>query len=699
MVGNDLVLEFYSEEIPARMQKDARETLERLLAKELLQRRLSYQTLKTYTTSRRLTAHVIKLSPHQEDQDEVKKGPRVNAPDKAIQGFLKTVGLADVSQCHIMTDKKGEFYSYRIEKQGKATETLLPGVVQNLFDHFPWPKSMRWGRCTKSWVRPLHRVICVFQQKCIEGSLDIGGETLSFTHKSFGHPVMSPANIKIKSFDDYQGELYENFVVLDPGQRRDMILRKAQEVLEPYDFFLCADEKLLEEVTGLVEWPVPILGKIPEKYLSLPAELLSTVMRVHQRYFCLKDTNGHLVPYFLAIANIEAIDGGGLMRQGYERVLNARFADALFFFDKDQSQSLESMSQGLERIIFHQDLGTYGDKVRRLETLSLRIATQIGAPEDKVQRAAKFSKTDLASEMVSEFPELQGVMGKYYARNQGFEDEVSQALQDHYFPRGSADHLPQSLTGKTLAIADKIDTLVGFFAKGLHPTGSKDPFGLRRCAIGLIRILSHYKNLSLEDITDNALQVYGQHMPNLFDDMGATKTLLLTYFQERLKIFWKDQGYSHFHIEAVLSFGLALPLPILEEKILSLKRFLADEDGPGQALLAAYRRATNILKIEEKKDKCQYLGDICLEKLQKDEERHLFEKIKSSQGLLKTSLQDNNFPQAIQHLAELRPFVDRFFDDVHVNVEDFDLRRNRLNLLAQIRFTLHEVADFSKIEG
>lgn len=685
----ELLLELLSEEIPARMQARAMGDLERIVSEKLKAAQLPFDHLQAYATPRRLALVVEGLPKAQADVVEERKGPRVDAPQTAIDGFLADTGLS-LDTCERRTTEKGEFYFAKVERKGQPTGKLLSSLLPEVFAQFPWPKAMRWGTGKLRWVRPLHGVLCLFDGKVVPvsfGAIEASNQTL-------GHRFLAPKPFKVKNFDDYRERLRGAYVMLDKEERRDAISADATLAARNEGLRLSEAGGLLDEVAGLVEWPVVLLGDIDPKFMELPPEVLTTAMRTHQKYFSLVDKDDGLAPRFIVVSNMQTSDGGKEIVAGNERVLRARLADAQFFWDQDRRMKLVDWFPGLHEMIFHAGLGSLAERAFRLQELGDHLGPQMGAKVKLARRAGQLAKCDLLSGMVHEFPELQGVMGRYYALNDGEPPEVADAIAEHYAPQGPNDVCPTGPVSVALALADKIDQLVGFFAIKEKPTGSKDPFALRRAALGVIRlILENNLRLPLRPVFHVAIQLQS----DLVDADERIANELLDFFADRLKVHLKEKGVRHDHISAVFALTAEDDLVRLLERVDALRDFLDSEDGAN--LLVAYRRARNIVHIEEKNDATTYDGAVTEAALREAEEQTLQTRLKEVQTLADAALKNEEFTVAMSALARLRVPVDAFFDHVTVNADDKDLRANRLHLLADVRRTLEAVADFSKIEG
>jgi glycyl-tRNA synthetase beta chain len=697
----DLLLELFSEEIPARMQAKAADDLRRMVTDKLVAEGLVYEGAKAFATPRRLALTVHGIPTRQSDLKEERRGPRVGGPDAAIQGFLKATGLARIEDAKIQTDpKKGDFYIALIEKPGRATIDVLAEILPVIIRTFPWPKSMRWGeRSAKSgslsWVRPLHSIIATFgpeteEPDVVKFSVD-GIETGQTT---FGHRFMAPSAISVRRFEDYEAKLKAAKVVLDPQARKDIILDDAKELAFAQGFDLVEDQALADEVAGLVEWPVALMGSFDKEFLSIPDEVIRATIRNNQKCFVVSDPKtGKLANKFILTANIEATDGGKTIIGGNERVIRARLSDAKFFYETDLKTKLESRLPKFEQIVFHEKLGTQGERIKRIERLVAAIAPLVGADVEKAKRAAHLAKADLLTEVVGEFPELQGLMGKYYALAQGEDASVAAASEEHYKPQGPADRVPTDPVSVAVALADKIDTLVGFWAIDEKPTGSKDPYALRRAALGVIRlIVENALRLPVLNVAKSA--VIG--LPTK-DDAQKLPSDLLSFFADRLKVQLRDQGARHDLVDAVFSLGGQDDLLLVVRRVEALGKFLDTDDGKN--LLAGTKRASNILAIEEKKDKRTFDGAPDAGLYELPEEKALAKAIDQVKSEAGAAVAKEDFATAMSAMAKLRPAVDAFFDKVKVNDDEPAVRENRLKLLNEIRAATRAVADFSKIEG
>ena len=679
----DLLLELFSEEIPARMQGKAADDLKRLVTDALVKAGLTYEGARAFATPRRLALNLTGLPARQADMKDERKGPRVGAPQQALDGFLKSAGLASIDEAQIVSDpKKGDFYVAVIEKQGAASEKVIAAILPEVIDKFPWPKSMRWGAGSMRWVRPLQSILCVFGPETEEtATVPFSVDGLASGNVTHGHRFMAPDAITVRRFDDYAEKIEKAHVVLDAARRADIILHDARDLAFACGLELVADEALLAETAGLVEWPVVLMGSFDEAFLDVPAEVLITSMKNHQKCFSLRDPRtGKLANRFLLVSNLIAEDGGRAIVAGNERVIAARLSDARFFWQTDLKTKLEDRVEKLKEITFHEKLGTQFERVERLQRLAREIAPLVGADPAMAARAALLAKADLVTEMVGEFPELQGLMGRYYALEQGEAPAVAAAIEDHYKPQGPSDAVPSDPVTIAVALADKIDTLTGFWAIDEKPTGSKDPYALRRAALGVIRI-----------ILSNELRIALCAAPLKIE------ADLLAFFADRLKVHLRDAGARHDLIDAVFSLGNQDDLLMIVRRVEALARFLDTDNGAN--LLAGVKRGTNILRIEEKKDGRAFDGDPDHVLLAEQGEKELVNVLDAVVHHVEDHVGKEDFEGAMAALAELRPAVDVFFDNVTVNAEDGRLRENRLKLLNRLRKATLKVADFSKIEG
>jgi glycyl-tRNA synthetase beta chain len=698
----DLLLELFSEEIPARMQARAAEDLRKAVTDRLVGAGLVYEGAKAFVTPRRLTLSVHGVPARQPDLREEKKGPRVGAPDNAIAGFLKAAGLKSIDDAKVQPDKKGDFYVAVIEKPGRAAIEVIGEMLPDVIKGFPWPKSMRWGEQSKApgalnWVRPLHSIVATFGPETEEPEIvpfSVGG--IAAGNETRGHRFLAPAPFTVRRFADYAQKLDKAKVVLDAERRRDIILTEAKQLAFAQGLELIEDDGLLAEVAGLVEWPVVLMGSFDEKFLRIPQEVIRATIRNNQKCFVLRDAaHAKLVDKFILVSNLEAEDGGKAIVAGNERVIRARLSDAKFFYETDLKTRLEDRLPKFKDIIFHEKLGTQAERIERIERLAGELAPLVGADVEKARRAARLCKADLLTEVVGEFPELQGLMGKYYAEAQGEDEAVAHACEDHYKPKGPDDLVPAVPVSVAVGLADKLVSLTGFWFHNEKPTGSGDPFALRRAALGVIRlIVQNQRRLRLSDWFKKGLSLYlGAEISG--DDAKASD--LLSFVIERLKVQLREQGARHDLVDAVFALKGQDDLFLIVRRVEALGKFLDTEDGKN--LLAGYKRASNILRIEEKKEIKIYAGGPNRDLYKQSEEETLAFEIERAKLGTARAIENEDFEGAMSHLSRLRPFVDAFFDKVTVNVDEGPLRENRLKLLNEIRAATRAVADFSKIEG
>ena len=688
----ELLLELFSEEIPARMQKRASGDLKRLVTDGLKSAGLEFTSAEAYATPRRLVLIVDGLSEKQPDVREERRGPRANAPEKAINGFKGS--LPDGTEVEERETEKGTFLYAVVDKKGTDSVAVISALVPDVIRSLPWPKSMRWAETEIRYVRPLQSVICVFAGHMLTGEVDLGREQkLAFGTHIRGHRFHAPEPFTVSSFDTYRAGLANAKVMIDPAERRAKIDADLSALAQEAGLAIREDSALLDEVTGLVEWPVVLLGNIDDAFMDVPDEVLITTMRSHQKYFSLLNADGSLAPRFGVVANMEADDGGAAIVSGNERVLRARLADAKFFWDQDRKETLASKAPSLKGMVFHAKLGTLDKKVDRVQALAAEIATHVpGADRDQVCSAARLAKADLVTDMVGEFPELQGIMGRYYAHHDGESDAVAEAVAEHYAPQGPNDRCPSAPVSVCTALADKIDTLVGFWSIDEKPTGSRDPYALRRAALGVIRlIVENDIRLPLLGVIGQAAKLYGDS-GQAFD--GAD---LLSFFADRLKVHLRERGVTHDLIAAVFGLAGEDDLVRLLARVGALSDFVTSDDGAN--LLTAYRRAANIVGIEEKKDGVTFNDKADRAALVEDGERAVAIALDETAAQVGSAVKAEDYVGAMAALAGLRAPVDTFFDAVTVNTDDVELRINRLKLLSEIRETMNGIADFSQIEG
>ena len=690
----DLLIEIICEEIPARMQPRAMADLERMMLARLDDAGLSHGAAQGFVAPRHLALYVDDVAERQPDISEERRGPRADAPDKTIDGFLKSTGLTR-DQLVEEDTPKGRFLFARIEKQGVDAAALLPAMLSGVLGEFPWPKSQRWGATRFRWVRPLHRVNLMFGGAPLAGELDLGGASLSFTAASRGHYFESPQDIDLAGITgaaDYVARLRDGHVMVDRAERRQAIVDGATDLATGEGAVLRPNEGLIDEICGLVEWPNPLFGAIEDRFMALPDEVLEASIRTHQKYLTTGSADGALKPGFVVISNrLPDPERDSVILAGNQRVLRARLADAEFFWNEDCQAALDAQLPRLADVTFYEGLGSVGDKVARLEKLAAAMAPSVaGCDVDVAVRAARLAKADLVTGMVGEFPELQGIMGGYYARHDGAADAVAAAIAAHYRPQGPSDDLPASPEGCVVSLADKIDSLVGFFGVGAKPTGSKDPFALRRAALGIIRIILEMSiRMPLGPILGEAADAHG---------FAAPDPDLEPFIRERLRVSLRDSGLAHDVVAAAFGDGAGHDDILgLADRAAALSTFLAGDDGAG--LVAGWRRAASILDAEESKAKQVFspTSDPHLFVETAETELHAALTALPEPG---TQMQSRDELLAVmQSLGGLRQPIDGFFDNVVVNHDDAGIRLNRLGLLAMVRQAMQRVADFSKLEG
>ena len=696
----ELLIELLSEEIPARMQARAAADFKKLVEDALKEAHLSYANAESFVTPRRLVLVVDGLPESQPDRTEERRGPKVGAPEKAIEGFLRAAGLTSLEQCEQREVGKAVHYFAVSHIPGKATADVLPPIVADAIRQLSWPKSMRWADGSFRYVRPLHRINVVFDGAVLAGAFGLGGGLgeRAFTAETEGHRFMARGPIAMRDFAAYKADLLAHNVILDPKARQAKIEAGLEQAAGNAGLSVVADPGLLAEVTGLVEWPVVYIGRIDDEFMDVPREVLTTSMREHQKYFALETGDGSFAPNFAVVANRETADGGVAVIAGNERVLRARLSDAKFFWDQDRKATLASRVPALDNVVFHAKLGTLGARTLRLAALAARLAKSIpGCDIKQAMEAATLAKADLTSGMVGEFPELQGIMGRYYARGEGLDGEIAEAIAEHYSPQGPGDTCPTAPVSVAVALAEKIDTLVGFFAIDEKPTGSRDPFALRRAALGVIRlVLENNLRIGLRDVFLHAHDAYGGQLSGQ-ESADDTATALLDFFADRLKVHLREQGIKHDRVAAVFGLGQQDDLVRLMAQVRALSAFLESDDGAN--LLTAYRRAANIVAAETKKDGSRQSGEADRDQMADPAEIALADGLRDAASSMSNALKSEDFDGAMATLAALRNPVDTFFDQVTVNAGDPALRINRLKLLGAITATVSHVADFSVIEG
>lgn len=694
----DLLIELFSEEIPARMQARARADLQAMVTNGLVEAGLTYASAGAFSTPRRLTLAIEGLSAQSMPTREERKGPATTAPDAAIEGFVRTTGLSR-DQLEIRDDKKGQVYFAVIEKPGRPAAPIIAEVLENTIRTFPWPKSMRWGSGSLRWVRPLHSILCLLSDEAGAEVVPMSVDGITAGNTTRGHRFLAPDTFPVTGFDDYTTKLKRAYVVLDSAEREAAIWQSAQNLAFAAGMEVVSDPALLAEVAGLVEWPTPLMGRVGDEFLHLPAEVLQTSMREHQKFFSARNPKTGRIEGFITVANTNPADGGAMILKGNQKVLTARLSDARFFWENDLRVAKAGMGEwldALDSVTFHNKLGSQKARIDRIAALAREIAPMVGADADVAEKAARIAKADLRSAMVGEFPELQGVMGRYYALAAGETDAVANAARDHYSPLGPTDAVPTEPVSVAVALADKIDTLTGFWAIDEKPTGSKDPFALRRAALGVIRlVLGNGVRLSLLGVflsaTNRNLAPYDT------SDFTPYEKDLLSFFHDRLKVFLKDQGIRPDIIEACLAMPNNDDLTLLVKRAEALAAFLKTDDGTN--LLQGAKRAANILAQAESKDGVEYSFGADIKFAETDSERALFAALDTAQSKITPAMKTENFAAAMRAMAALRAPIDAFFTDVQVNADNEIIRRNRLNLLHRIRTLCAGVADFSKLDG
>ncbi|MEY8118142.1 glycine--tRNA ligase subunit beta [Falsihalocynthiibacter sp. BN13B15] len=693
----DLLIELFSEEIPARMQTRAAADLKKLVTDGLVDAGLTYASAGAFSTPRRLALSVEGLLAESPDTIEERKGPKVGAPEKAIEGFLRGAGLT-MDDLQIRDDKKGRVYFAVTKKAGRPAAEIVAETLEAAIRNFPWPKSMRWGTGSLKWVRPLHSILCILSDETgtTVVSLDVDG--IKASDVTFGHRFMAPKSLKIAHFDDYQRKLKSAYVVLSSEERADQIWNDATNAAFAQGFEIVEDKGLLAEVAGLVEWPVVLMGDIAGDFLGLPVEVLQTSMKEHQKFFSVRNPKTNRIEKFVTVANRETTDNGKTILAGNQKVLFARLSDAKFFWENDlriAKSDMASWTKSLANVTFHNKLGTQADRIDRIEALARDLASVVGADVEMTALAAQVAKADLSSEMVYEFPELQGLMGRYYAEEAGHPQPVADACEAHYSPLGPSDNVPSEPVSVAVALADKLDTLTGFWAVDEKPTGSKDPFALRRAALGVIRlVLENNVRLPLERFVDAQL---ARHENALNSGEAAPTESLLAFFHDRLKTYLKDQGIRFDVIDACLAMPANDDLTLLVKRADALAAFLKTDDG--ENLLQGFKRANNILSQAEEKDGVEYSYGADVKYAQADEEKALFAALDTGEAAISPAIEAEDFAGAMSAMAGLRAPIDAFFDSVQINTDSQITRRNRLNLLNRIRTLCLTVADLGKIEG
>jgi len=692
----DLLIELFSEEIPARMQVRAAEDLKKRITDGLVEAGITYAGAAAFSTPRRLTLTLRGVLSESPTLKEERKGPRVDAPEQAIEGFLRGAGLTK-DQLEIRDEKKGQVYFAFVEKPGRPAADIIAEVLENTIRNFPWPKSMRWGSGSLRWVRPLHSIICILSDESgtTPVALDIDG--IIAGDKTQGHRFMSNGSFAVSGFDDYAAKLKRAHVILDPTERQEMIWQDATNMAFANGLEVIDDRGLLAEVAGLVEWPVVLMGKIADEFLDLTPEVLQTSMKEHQKFFSVRNPKTGRIERFITVANRETRDQGATILTGNQKVLSARLSDAKFFWENDlrvaKGDGLTAWTDRLSNVTFHNKLGSQKARIDRIAAMAATLAPLVGAAVEQASLAAQVAKADLSSEMVYEFPELQGLMGRYYATAAGLPEAVAQACQDHYSPLGPSDDVPTAPVSVAVALADKLDTLAGFWAIDEKPTGSKDPFALRRAALGVIRLLLE-NNVRLT-LTDVIAAHIGAIDPSLPCD--ALTADLVAFFHDRLKVFLRDRGVRHDVIDACIAMDGNDDITLLVKRAEALGAVLSTDDGVN--LVQAFKRANNILTQAEEKDGVEYSFGADVKFAKSDVETAVFAALDTAEPKIQSALAQEDFATAMTTMSGLRASVDAFFEAVQINSDNEIVRRNRLNLLSRIRSICSSVADLTKVEG
>ena len=683
----DLLIELFSEEIPAGLQAPAAQNLKKLLTNGMVEAGLTYANASAFHTARRLTLVVEGLLDASPTVQEERKGPKVGAPEQAIDGFLRGAGLS-MDDLEVRDDKKGQVYFAKITKPGRPAAEIVAEVLEATIRNFPWPKSMRWGSGSLRWVRPLQSILCVLSNEAEVSVVPLEVDGIKAGNQTRGHRFMAPDAFAVSGFEDYETKLKRAKVILRADERQAAIWQEAQTQAFALGQSVVEDTGLLAEVAGLVEWPVVLMGQIDEEFLDLPPEVLKTSMKEHQKFFSVSNPKTGRIERFVTVANIEAADQGATILKGNQKVLAARLADAKFFWENDLREAKAGMGNwqaALENVTFHNKLGSQAARIKRIAALARDLAPVVGADPDMAEQAALVAKADLSSEMVYEFPELQGLMGRYYAEKAGMSADIAAACEAHYSPLGPSDDVPTAPVSVAVALADKLDMLTGFWAIDEKPTGSKDPFALRRAALGVIRLtLDNHLTLPLVDRLAAA-------------DAGAGAADLLGFFQDRLKTYLRDRGIRHDVIDACIAMPQSDDLALLVKRAEALQGALGTDDG--ENLIQGFKRANNILSQAEEKDGVEYSFGADVKYAENEAEKVLFAALDSADKTIQPAMATQDFAAAMAAMATLRGPIDAFFEAVKINADSALVRRNRLNLLSRIRTTCLSVADLTKVEG
>ncbi|MBU3032069.1 glycine--tRNA ligase subunit beta [Paracoccus marinaquae] len=713
----DLLIELFSEEIPARMQPRARADLQRLITDGLVEAGLTYASAGAFSTPRRLTLTVEGLTAQSPTTREERKGPRTDAPEQALEGFLRATGLTK-DQLEAHDDKKGQVWFATITRPGRPAADIVAEVLEATIRNFPWPKSMRWGAGSLRWVRPLHSILCILTDEAGATTVPLAIDGLTAGNTTRGHRFMAPDAFVVTGFEDYAAKLRRARVMLDPAERAAEIRSQAENLAFARGWQIVPDDGLLSEVAGLVEWPVPLMGVIEARFLDLPPEVLQTSMKEHQKFFSARNLKTGRIEGFVTVANIETPDDGATILAGNQRVLAARLSDAAFFYENDLREvkaGMKAWAEGLKAVTFHNKLGSQADRIARIAALAREIAPLVGADPDQAEEAARLAKLDLRSAMVGEFPELQGIMGRYYALEAGKPEAVADAACDHYSPLGPSDAVPTAPVSVAVALADKIDTLTGFWAIDEKPTGSKDPFALRRAALGVIRlVLENRVRFDLKELLRSCIRDHQEYQAGEGISRSGSRSgsrsrsysdskpeNLLAFIYDRLKVYLRDQGIRHDIIDAVLAQPGNDDLVLVVNCTRALQDFLKGPDG--EDLVQGLKRSMNMVSKTvfeaEDKDGVEYSFGADVKFAETDEERALFAALDQAEPAIGAAIAAEDFPAAMSAIAGLRAPIDAFFEAVQVNTDNQIVRRNRLNLLSRIRAAGRQIADFTRIEG
>ncbi|GIT84998.1 glycine--tRNA ligase subunit beta [Roseobacter sp. OBYS 0001] len=734
----DLLIELFSEEIPARMQRRAAQDLQKLVADGLVEAGLTYASAAAFSTPRRLTLTLEGVLAESPTTVEERKGPKADARDKAIEGFLRGAGVTREA-LETRDTPKGPVLFAKITKEGRPAAQIVAEVLEKTIRNFPWPKSMRWGTGTLRWVRPLHSILCILSDEAGTQVVPLSVDHITAGDSTQGHRFMAPDRFSVTGFDDYTAKLKRAFVVLDPAERADMIWHDATNQAFANGLEVVEDAGLLAEVAGLVEWPVVLMGRIDEAFLDLPPEVLQTSMKEHQKFFSVRNPKTGRIERFITVANRDTADNGATILAGNEKVLSARLADAKFFWDNDLRVAKAGMGEwlkALESVTFHNKLGTQAELVDRVAALARELAPMVGADADEAEEAARFAKADLSSEMVYEFPELQGLMGRYYLKAAGKSDAIAAAAQEHYAPLGPSDAVPTAPVSVAVALAEKIDKLTGFWAIDEKPTGSKDPYALRRAALGVIRIVlendieinlqnrlrgcvvgralhvwaisKKLATLSVSDILsvdfsiEDEREKYVKALTGNDPEASALELVakgddILSFLHDRLKVYLRDQGIRHDIIDACIAMPGNDDITLLVKRAKALSDVVGTEDG--ENLIQGFKRANNILTQAQDADGVEYSYGADAKFAETDEERALFKALDTAEAIITPAMKSEDFATAMSAMATLRAPIDAFFEAVQVNSDNPTVRRNRLNLLSRITQICLSVADLTRIEG